>query len=122
MAFLEGIFVNLNRFEFEKDDIIGSGAFGFCYIVRDKENPKKLLCAKITHNIVEDSKGQEELLREVVILKNIKHNAILGFTGFNLYDFEQQPRPTIITEYMKNGALDKMIIKEAKNDAEKLFA
>lgn len=117
MAFLEGIFVNLNKYDFNPERHIGSGSYGFCYIVTDKEHPGQQLCAKITQDTPQGAKEQEELLREVVVLKNVQHNTILGFKGFNLYDFDQNPRPTIITDYMKNGALDKMLEKEAKGKA-----
>lgn len=111
MSYLEGMFIDLNRFELRKDKVIGKGAQATCYAVIEKNNPQQKLCAKISSNVIKSSSDQERLLREVIILKSLKHNSILAFKGFNLYDFNRKPHPTIITEYMSNGSLDKLLAK-----------
>lgn len=116
MAFLENMFVDINRYEFSPNRYIGEGAYGQCFIIIDKTDPEKLLCAKIHKDYIREPADQEVLLREVVILKNVKHNAILAFKGFNLYDFQQNPKPTIITEYMCNGSLDKILDAEKEGN------
>ena len=111
MAYLEGMFIDLNRFELRKDKVIGKGAQATCYVVIEKNNPQQVLCAKISSKAIKESSDQERLLREVIILKSLKHNSILSFKGFNLYDFDRRPQPTIITEYMRNGSLEDLLTK-----------
>lgn len=110
------LFVNLTEFNWNKNIKLGKGTFGVCYLVECYSDHKNY-CAKITLQTPKKPSDQELLFREVLALQALKHEAIVRFVGFNLYDYKQRPNPTIITEYLPNGALDDMLKKEQNHSA-----
>lgn len=42
----------------------------------------------------------------------LDHPTILKFIGYSQYDFEGNPRPTIVTEFANNGSLYNIIQME----------
>ena len=115
MSYLEGIFIDFNNLKIDSE-LFASGSYGNCFKVINIKKPDQKLCAKVL-DISLNEQEQERLLREVLILKNIQHNAIVKFRGFNLYGFTDIAQPTIITDYMENGSLEEMIEKEKENKA-----
>ncbi|KAK8885586.1 hypothetical protein M9Y10_041036 [Tritrichomonas musculus] len=129
MSFLQNLFCNLDDFDWSSKTLIGQGSFGDCYSVRAKkrdprfnddsnifirDDPEGMLyCAKITNKKISGAKEQENLLREVLIIKKVQHPAVLEFKGFNLYDFEGNPLPTFITPKMFTS-LDDVMKNEKK--------
>lgn len=112
----QDLFANLTEFDWKNKRLIGEGQFGSCYLLR-KKTDKKLYCAKVYKEVPERPDDQKFLLREVLILHSLHHEAIVQFYGFNLYNFESQPFPVIISEFLPNGELESMLKKEINGDA-----
>ena len=99
---------NLN--DFEKLENIGKGGFSEVYKVKEKET-KKIYAAKILmRKSIENSKElRSRFLCEVNINSKTHHPSVLQFIGYCPIDFEQRPRPVIITQYLQNGSLQNLI-------------
>ena len=114
--------VTLDDAFFELDDYklvgdpVGEGSYGKVYIV-EKKSDKKTYAAKIASaKSVEKGKGQRLFMRETMLMKMMKHPAIVRFYGLNFNSFSNHDlfQPTIIMEYLKNGSLEKILIDETK--------
>lgn len=103
---LEEFKVDLNNFTIIGS--LGKGAFGSVYLIEHKEN-KKRFAAKVSQYSSESLQHQKSFLQELKAYSKVKHQAVLSFYGFNMTDFKNQPFPTIITEYMPNGSLDRIL-------------
>ena len=112
----QDLFANLTEFDWRNKKMIGEGQFGSCYLLRKKAD-KQFYCAKVYKEVPERPDDQKFLLREVLILHSLHHEAIVQFHGFNLYNFEGQPFPVIISEFLPNGELESMLKKEINKDA-----
>lgn len=106
---LQNFIVDLK--DFEKIEKIGSGSYGKVYLVREKET-NKLFAAKVLKEGFSSSESQKLLFKEIITCSKIKHPAVLSLIGFNLMDFKDRPRPTLLTEYISNGSLQKLIYNE----------
>lgn len=129
---MEGIFAyDLNRLQVL--DKIGEGQFGEVYKVKEKATGM-IYAAKISINffegdeIVTNIDEIRNIVREVNIISNLNHPSIVKFIGFNPKDFQEDPRPVIITEYIPNGSLRDLIESERSkisdikwNDTQKLI-
>ena len=106
--------IDLNSFELKEQ--IGEGSYGTVYKVIEKASGD-FCAAKIS--ITKINKSSEDkianLEREVNIISKLDHPSILKFIGFNTYNFKHKKKPTIITEYVTNGSLDKIIEMERKS-------
>lgn len=111
VAMLQNLIVDLN--DFEKIEKIGSGGYGKVYLVREKET-NKLFAAKVLKNGFSSSENQKLFFKEIIACSKIKHPTVLSLVGFNLMDFKNRPRPTLLTEYISNGSLQKLIDNEPK--------
>ena len=90
---------------FEIIDTLGEGSFGKVYLIRQKQI-KTLYAAKILKfHFQKYSKEQQLFFQELLTFSKINHPTILPLYGFNFANFEDQPYPTIITEYMTKGSL-----------------
>ncbi|KAK8898507.1 hypothetical protein M9Y10_000798, partial [Tritrichomonas musculus] len=107
---LQNLIVDLN--DFEKIEKIGSGSYGKVYLVREKET-NKLFAAKVLKEGFSSSESQRLLFKEITTCSNVKHPAVLSLVGFNLMDFKDRPHPTLLTEYIPNGSLQKLINNES---------
>lgn len=99
---------NINNFE--KQAKIGSGSFGSVYKIIDKTN-KMIYAAKISVYNIETCLENviENLSREVGIISGINHPSIFQFIGCSPNDFKNKKKPVIITEFLPNGSLDKIL-------------
>lgn len=89
---------------------IGHGSFGEVFIIEEKENKKQKFAAKILFKDYNESKKTLSRLRsEVTILSKISHPAILRYIGFNKFGFHRDKRPVIVTEFLENGSLDRIL-------------
>ena len=66
--------------------------------------------------------------QKLIAMSKIDHPSIVEFVGYNKENFKNQPRPTIITEFIPNGSLDIILSLERKghsgahwNDTKKLI-
>ncbi|KAK8886595.1 hypothetical protein M9Y10_042059 [Tritrichomonas musculus] len=111
----KGVFFNSNDFELI-DKEIGSGAFGKVYLIESIKDNKKY-AAKII-NIEEGFSGDDQMkfLQESIILHQLHHPSIVQFIGINFQSLDDVGAlsPTIITEYIPNGSLKK-ILNDEKN-------
>ena len=98
-------------------ETIGKGAYGEVYKVRNLSD-KKIYAAKISSPSKEmrQGKNQKLFMRESMLMKMMKHPAIVGFYGmsFNSFNDPELYQPTIIMEYLKNGSLEKILESESK--------
>ena len=99
---------------FKKIKLIGKGSSASVYLIKSKETGKKYALKEIniSKTINEDSK------REINILKNIDHPNIISFKyAFESKKNENENLYNIITEYVDNGDLYKLL-KEKKKKKE----
>jgi len=101
--------IDFSKLEFVKQ--IGSGAFGIVWKAR-------YLGVNVAVKSVDSSSDPSDFLNEVSVLKALRHPNIVLFLGYTL-----SPRLCIITEYMKNGNLSRMLQDFTKNiDSQKILA
>lgn len=109
-----GDFLDLSKFS--KQSFINEGSFGKVYKVIEKETGK-VFAAKISQNNVDDD--QKSLLinlkREIGIMSQLNHPSILKFIGYSPIDFDNEPKPVIISEYSPNGSLANLIALESQS-------
>ncbi|KAK8872218.1 hypothetical protein M9Y10_007983 [Tritrichomonas musculus] len=95
---------------------IGEGGFGEVFVVLNKDLGIKYV-AKISKTPLteHDEEFKLSLKREINLLAQINHPYVLKFIGYSPIDFLHRNRPVIITEYLKNGSLYDIVMRE-KND------
>lgn len=104
----KNLYINLN--DYDKDFFINKGSFGEVFLIKRKDKPDDDYEAKIYFNkITEDSKGSIDLKREINIISKISHPCIIKFIGFGPKNYEKRHKTVIVTEYLKNGSLDKLL-------------
>ena len=102
--------VETNLKFYDLHEKVGEGQYGEVFQVIDIRK-NSIYAAKVNRLHIEDCKYDQLkcLEREIKILSKLKSPLILKFIGFNRNDFDGEPRPTIITEFIKNMSLDKII-------------
>ena len=93
--------------KYTKGNKIGSGAFGDVFEIQEKETANKF-AAKISKHTIDFEDPtilSENLKAEVSILSSLTHPGILKFIGFSKTNFEDNLRPTIITELLQSRTL-----------------
>lgn len=125
---LNGVIINIDDYTIKES--IGKGAFGRVFLAIDNKTKGKCALKVIqeTENLLK-SKEQMNILREVSVPRHLNHPGIVKMIGFrfpltedekgetkllklNGADYGQKTDidltgPIIITEYMKNGSLEK---------------
>ena len=91
-----------------------SGGFGIVNFAQNKITGKKY-AAKTSHQ-PDNANNKKHTFRELNILANIHHPTIVHFHGVSYKDFEHRDNITIFTDYMENGSLADILIKERKTD------
>lgn len=106
-------FVNTNK-------KLGKGSFGEVYVVKDKVENIEYAAKIIDTQKVFSGQDQMMFLRESLILHTLNHPAIVKFYGINLHEFNNATilHPTILTEYLENGALKQILDNEKKSIAD----
>ena len=109
--------------EFVKQELIGKGRFSEVVRIKQKST-KEIFAAKISLQKV-SKEISKNILSEVNIMKSLNHPAILKFIGYSSFDFEKNPKPTIVTEFASNGSLQNIIDNVSKfpkwNETKKLI-
>ena len=109
--------VDLNQFE--KIRKLGEGGYGKAFLVKNKQNSKfyaaKVLTKKDNMSPEEIEKAYCDFKKEAKILEKFEHPCILHYYGFSSHDFNDKPRPTIITEYAEYESLDEALEKKRKD-------
>lgn len=93
---------------YSKKMLIGSGSFASVYLIEENNTGAKY-AAKINNRLSTDTQEQINFLSEIEVLSKTKYPVILRFVGCNFSDFDMQAHYVIITEYMPNKSLDKLL-------------
>lgn len=103
-------------FEYDVLGLIGEGGFGKVKKIQKKETNEIYALKVIKCNLQTTKRTQRiHLKREIQILSNIYHPAILKYISYDLTEKNQKIKLSIVTEYMSHGSLDKVIEKEVNN-------
>lgn len=96
--------------EYRVIEQIGKGESGNVFLV-EKISTKEQFAAKAS--IKQCIKNQDQILffSEIETLINTNNPAILKFIGFSLSNFNSEPFPTILTEYLPHGTLMEILDK-----------
>lgn len=111
--------LDLSRFIILEE--IGEGAYGTVYKVKDRSTGK-IYAAKRFRIHDDERRETDETLeayvtREVNNLAGIIHTCIIKFVGYSPIDFDGQPNPVIVTEYMQNQSLAHILDEERHSTA-----
>lgn len=115
---LESITVNIN--EYDKRQHIGSGTFGNVFLFYNTKNHKKYAGKIVKLEFCQTEENKQKVLREITLLHNVKHGAIIKLKGF-AYTLDNPPLPLILTEYYEKGSLQQQIINESNSIADPLW-
>lgn len=111
----ENDFIDLSKYQ--KIRKVGHGTYSKVYLVKNLSTNLNF-AAKISINNVdiEDEDGEDLFLkyREGKLFSMLNHPSILKFIGFPPIDFNNDPKPTIITEYATRGSLRDVIVASNK--------
>lgn len=106
----EDIFVNLNDFTLIEETFEG-GSFGQVFVVKENATGKKYAVKELDAKAYFQPKAQKLLQREVTILNQLHHIAIVHFRGFSFISFRDPSKwqPTIFTEFVDHKSLGKTL-------------
>lgn len=106
-------FLDLNLFKIKSS--IGEGASGKVYRVVKLETGE-FYAAKVSKFMVDESTQDEQstilLFREVNLMSLLNYPSILKFIGYCQTNFDNDPCPTIVSEFATNGSLRGVIDME----------
>ncbi|KAK8841964.1 hypothetical protein M9Y10_026920 [Tritrichomonas musculus] len=102
----------LNLKEYKEGDVLGRGRFSQVVQVTQRKTGK-IFAAKISLQRV-SKEVSLNILSEINIIKQLDYPSILKFIGYSPVDFENNPKPTIVTEYSSNGSLQDIINDPSK--------
>lgn len=93
---------------------IGSGSFGDVYIAKSITDHIQYAAKLIDPRHLRDGRSQMMFIREAGILHKLDHPAIVKFFGINFHSFDDEAvfSPIILTEYLQNGSLKKILDKK----------
>lgn len=104
--------INISKYEVIKK--IGSGPSGEVYMVRERESGN-FYAAKVYYKDIDSISNNfgdiNQMMREINILIEINHPAILKFHGFSTIDFHNEPKLVTINAFIQNGSLNNYIDK-----------
>ena len=115
----DGAFFDTSDFIMTKQKL-GEGKFGKVYVVVKESDDTKYACKIININGVFSGHDQMLLMRESLILHKLNHPCIVKFYGINFHSFLYPSRlePTLLTEYLQNGSLKKILDNEKESIAD----
>ena len=114
---LDTLILDPNDFEDVKN--IGSGQFGVVKLVKNKKDNSEYALKQIPEES-QDSDSQKLFIREVLTLKTLDHPAILKINGFSIPS-QADKSYYLFTEYMPNGNLKEVKIKEKAGEGPEEF-
>lgn len=102
------LIVDLNKYTVRGK--LEEGQYTYVYLIEEKNTGKKF-AAKVSKLECVKMTEQKLFFEELTVYSKVKYPSILSLEGFNLTNFEEEHFPTILTPYMPNGSLDKLIKK-----------
>lgn len=107
---MNDLIVDLENYRIIKK--VGEGSYGKVYLVQDIQTNEQLV-AKESKVECQTTKDQKSFFNEITAFSKVHNPAVLSLIGFNMTNFEGDHYPTILTEYMPNGSLDKLFKENA---------
>ena len=106
----EGAFFSTTDYKLQPQKL-GEGSYGAVYVAKNVKDNQEYAAKIINVSNGFDGYDQMIFLRESLILYKLCHPAIVKFIGINFKSFTDPKllQPTIITEYLKNGSLEKLL-------------
>lgn len=100
----------INLQDYEKKSLIEKGTYGEVYEVIEKRSNNKC-AAKIYFSEIKDKSSDtvDSIKNELKIISGADYPSIIKFIGYNLKNFEEEKKPTIIMELAANGSLKKLL-------------
>ncbi|EAX96657.1 TKL family protein kinase [Trichomonas vaginalis G3] len=110
---------DLSRFvisenDFEIGKLLGKGSYAHVFAARSKTT-KEIFALKKFHSNFTSKKNRMMFEREVSVMAKLIHSCVLGLRGYFLPPPESDLCPLILMDYMKNGDLFTILVKESKN-------
>ncbi|OHS98269.1 hypothetical protein TRFO_35329 [Tritrichomonas foetus] len=99
------------REEYNLKELLGNGTYGNVHLI-ERKCDNALFAGKLSKQNCKLAAIQKSLFAEIEILSKADHPAILKFIGFSMFDFDYDPRATIIVEYLPNGTLEAILKNE----------
>lgn len=106
---ISNFIVNLDDYKVEES--ISNGQYGSVYIVHKKSDPNLKYAAKVSRDEIIDKDDQERFFKDITPISIIKNPAILNYYGFNIKNFKNEYKPTILMDLMPNGSLRDLLTK-----------
>lgn len=103
------VLIDLDQFEIIEK--IGEGSCSVVYSVQKIET-KEYFAAKISKNECKTFQDQHSFFEEIASYSQIQAPSVIKMFGFNLRNFQGEPFPTIIVEYMPNKSLSDLLKNE----------
>lgn len=103
---IQDLIVDLKNFSIKKK--LGEGIYGVVYLVSDNDT-NELFAAKCSKIKCVEAEDQKLFFKELTAFYKTKNAAIVALKGFNLTNFDHKHYPTIFTEFMPQGSLDKQL-------------
>ena len=109
---VSGFYVDPNNYE--RLDKIAKGGFGTVYTARCKST-NEIVAMKLLTDVDTNDQEQKRLYeREVGILANVRHPALLPLHGCTPFDSKLDGKPMILTPFMSRGSCKKYVDLEKK--------
>lgn len=107
-----------NDIKLIKGELIGKGTFGNVYKCLEEETGKLIVMKEILLQDTESKRNGEKQIEsmksEIRILKELRHNNIVGYIGTNL--LENMKGAGIVMEYMAGGSIKNLLNQFGKLD------
>ena len=101
-------------------DTLGEGSFGSIILVQEKTT-QKFFTAQISRSECQSKKSQTYFDQEIQILSNLSNPSLLPFYKISSKNFRKERYPTVITEYLSNDSLRKLMNKNKNKPLSKKY-
>lgn len=95
---------------------IGDGSFASVHLIKENGTQNQNV-AKIYKSKCDDKEGIINFIKEVNTFSKVKYPTILNFIGYSYKNFDSEPYPMILTEYISNTSLQSMLYNDIHSQA-----